>query len=81
VKAVRHQSKTKSYKENDRTYHLLCHHYHRLCGEPSVAVIEKILKRRSEKVYNEYIVKALLAKVVNIRDAGYELSVRSTQKV
>jgi hypothetical protein len=44
-------------------------------------VIEKILKRRSEKVYNEYIVKALLAKVVNIRDAGYELSVRSTQKV
>ena len=39
-------------------------------------MVEKILKRRSEKVYNKYIVKALLAKVVNIRDAGYELLVR-----
>lgn len=76
MKAGRHQSKTKSHKDYDCTYHLLCHHYHRLCGEPSVAVVEKILKRRSEKVYNKYIVKALLAKVVNIRDAGYELLVR-----
>lgn len=53
-----------------KTYHLLGNHNHRLDGEPSVAVIEQVLQTGSEQVDHKDVVKALLAEVVDVGDAG-----------
>ena len=48
------------------SYHLLSHHDHCLRGKPSVAVVEQVFERRSKKIDDEDVVKAFLAKVVDI---------------
>lgn len=53
------------------TYHLLSNHDDSLDGELAVAVIEQVLQARTEKVNDQNVVEALLAKVINIRDPGY----------
>lgn len=60
-------------KEKPKTYHLLSYHYHRLDREPSVTVVKQILQGRSEQIYNEDVMEALLTKVVNIRDTSCRL--------
>jgi hypothetical protein len=52
------------------TYHLLCHHAHRLEAEPPVAVVKKIFQRGAEQVDDQDVVEAFLAKVVDIWNAG-----------
>lgn len=52
------------------TNHLLGDHNNGLGREPAVAVIKKVLERRSEKVNDEDVVQALLSEVVDIRDTG-----------
>lgn len=54
---------------------MLRYHNHGLDREPSVAVIEQILQGGSEKIDDQNIVEALLAEVVDIRDAGCLVSV------
>jgi hypothetical protein len=58
-------------KVYEATYHLLSDHYDSLNRKSSVAVVKQILQGRSEQIYNEDVMKALLTKVVDIRDAGY----------
>ena len=52
-------------------YHLLRYHDNSLDGKSSVAMIEQVFERRTKKVDDEDIMKALLAEVIDIRDAGY----------
>jgi ABC-type transporter Mla MlaB component len=56
---------------------LLGYHDNRLDGELPVAVVEQVLQAGAEKVNNEDVVQALLAKVVNIRDAGWAMLARA----
>jgi hypothetical protein len=51
---------------NTITYHLLCNHYNGLDGEFPVAVIEQVLQAGPEQVNDQDVVKAFLAKVVDI---------------
>ena len=53
------------------TYHLLSYHDDSLDGELSVAVVEQVLQAGAEEVNDQNVVKALLAKVIDIRDPGY----------
>ena len=50
--------------------HLFGDHHHRLDGETSVAMIEKVFQRRTEQVDDQNVVQAFLAEVVDIGDAG-----------
>jgi hypothetical protein len=49
-------------------YHLFCHHHNRLDGEAAVTQVEQVLKTGPEEVDNQDVVKALLAKVIDIRN-------------
>lgn len=49
-----------------KTHHLLGDHHNSLCREAAVAVIEKILQGRTEKIDNEDVVQTLLSEVVDI---------------
>ena len=62
-----------SVDASEETYHLLCNHDHSLYGEPTVAVIEEVFQAGSEKIDDEDVVQAFLAKVVHIRDSSYAL--------
>jgi len=53
------------------THHLLCNHHCGLDGESPVAVVKEILETGAEQVDDEDVVQTLLAKVVDIGDAGY----------
>ena len=55
------------------TYHLLGYHDNRLDGEFPVAVVEQVLQAGAEQVDDQDVVQALLAKVVNIRNAGWAM--------
>lgn len=50
--------------------HLLGHHYNRLDCESATAVVKEVFERRAEKINDEDVVQALLAKVINIRNTG-----------
>jgi hypothetical protein len=52
------------------THHLLGYHNNSLSGEAAVAVIEKILQRRTEKINNEDVVQALLSEIIDIGNAS-----------
>lgn len=56
----------------ERAYHLLGNHHHSLGREAAVAVVEEVLQTRAEKVDDQNIVQALLAKVIDIRDTSYK---------
>jgi hypothetical protein len=58
-----------------QSYHLLCYHDDCLDRELPVAVVEQILQAGAEEVNDQDVVKAFLAKVINIRDPGYDRSV------
>lgn len=51
-------------------YHLLCDHDNSLDAEASPAVVKQVLQGRAKEVDDENVVKALLAKVVDIRNTG-----------
>jgi len=48
------------------THHLFGYHYNSLKGEPPVAMIEEIFKRRTKQINNQDVVQAFLAEVVDI---------------
>ena len=50
------------------THHLFSNHHYGLDGESSVAVVKEVLETRTEEIDDEYVMEALLAKVV---DVGY----------
>lgn len=50
---------------------MLGYHHDSLDRESSIAVIEKVFKRRSKKVDDENIVQTLLAKIVYVRYSGW----------
>lgn len=52
------------------TYHLLRDHANSLETKPPIAVVEQVFERWPQEVNHEDVVKAFLAKVVNIWDAG-----------
>lgn len=52
------------------TNHLLGDHHDSLGREPTVAMVEKVLKTRAEKVDDKNIVETLLSEVVDIGDTG-----------
>jgi hypothetical protein len=52
---------------------LLGYHDNCLDRELPVAVVEQVLQARAEEVNDKDVVQALLAKVVNIRDAGWAM--------
>lgn len=54
------------------TYHLLRYHHDGLDGELPVAVVEQVLQAGSQQIYDQYVVEALLAKVVYIGDSSYQ---------
>ena len=56
-------------------YHLLCNHYHRFGGEPSIAMVEKIFERGSKEIDDEDVMKAFLSKIIDIRNASCYLLV------
>lgn len=53
-----------------KTDHLLRSHANRLDAELAAAEIEKVFEVWAQKVDDENIVKALLPKMVDLRDAG-----------
>ena len=55
------------------THHLLRYHDDGLDGEFAVAVVKQVLQAGTEQVNDEDVVKALLAKVVHIRNAGCDM--------
>lgn len=55
----------------DSREHLLRDHHNGLDGESSAAVVEQVFERWAEKVDDQNVVEALLAEVVDIRNAGY----------
>ena len=59
----------------EATNHLLSDHDDCLDSEPTVAMIEEILERGSEKVDDEDVVQTLLTEVVDVGDARYEAEV------
>jgi hypothetical protein len=56
------------------TNHLLGNHDDSLDGETTTAVVEEILERGTQQVNHKDVVKALLAEVVDIGNAGYSRS-------
>jgi hypothetical protein len=53
------------------TNHLLGNHDDSLDGETATAVVEEILERGTQQVDHKDVVKAFLAEVVDIGNAGY----------
>jgi len=59
------------FVSKDRTtYHLLRDHDNGLDGEAPVAVIEKVFETGAEEIDDEDVVKAFLAKIVDIRNSS-----------
>lgn len=52
------------------SYHLFGNHHNGLDGEFSMAVIEEVFKAWAKQVNDQDVVKALLAKVIYIRNTG-----------
>ncbi len=52
-------------------HHLLGDHHAGLDGKFAAAHVEHVLERRAEEVHHEDVVQARLAKVVDLRDAGW----------
>lgn len=52
------------------TYHLLGNHDGGFDREAAIAVIKEVLQARTEEIDDEDVMKAFLAKVVDLRDAG-----------
>ena len=65
----------RSYDASVGTYHLLCYHDNCLDRKLPVAMIEQVLETGTEQVDHQDVVQAFLAKVINIRDPGYDMSV------
>ena len=56
------------------SYHLLGNHHNGLDRELSMAVIEEVFEAWAEQVNDQDVVKALLTKVIYIRNTGYTTS-------
>lgn len=57
------------------SYHLLRNHHNGLCRESSTTVVKQVFKRWSKEINDEDVVEALLAKVIDIRNTRYSMSV------
>lgn len=55
-----------------RAYHLLSDHDNSLDGESSAASVKEVFERRSQKIDDEYVMKAFLAEVVDVGNTGYQ---------
>lgn len=52
------------------TYHLLCSHAHGFHSKLAPTHVEQVFEVGTEEIDNEDIVKALLSKVMDLRNAG-----------
>jgi hypothetical protein len=72
-------SKLNLAQNDHNTNHLFCNHDDGFNRKLPIAVVEEVLQTRSEQIDDQNVVQALLAKVVDIRNTRWAMSVTVKQ--